>query len=144
MTAWKKTGTRLAATLLATAGIAAGSVAATAPAQAAAPNLAVTGGVYCQFAQPGTTYDKVWSMTRYLKVTAYDFTFHNVNLQEINGGRKFAAELKPGQSLEIKTTWFGCFPSSISGYASAAEYEPLGDNFGFWFNVTRIDNPFVR
>jgi hypothetical protein len=131
---------RAAATLAATVGIAAGSMVAAGPAQAEAPDLSLTGGVYCSFGKPGDPWVNAWYMVRYLKVTAYGRDWPNVSLQEFNGEQKFAPNLKKGESLEIKTKWFGCFPSSISGYTISSDIDPLQNNIGFWANVRRIDN----
>ena len=129
---------------LVAAGVAAGSLVGTAPAQAEVPNLRLTGNVTCQFGAAGTEWKNAWSMTRHIRVTAYGADFPNVTLQEINGARKFAKTLKKGQFLEIRTTWFGCFPSSISGYTISDYAENLTDNAGFWWNMRRIENPFNR
>ncbi|MDH3021804.1 hypothetical protein BJF87_14115 [Gordonia sp. CNJ-863] len=130
--------------VLAAGSIAAGTLVGAAPAQAAVPNLQMTGGVYCQFGAPGTPWNQAWSMTRFMRVTARDGEFRNVTLQETGGATKFKPLLKKNESLLIKTTWFGCFPSSISGYAISDYAENLTDNVGFWWNVRRIDNPFDR
>lgn len=130
--------------VLVAAGIAGGSLVGAAPAQAAVPNLQMTGGVDRQFAAPGTPWNQAWSMTRFMRVTARDGDFRNVTLQEINGATKFKSLLKKNESLTIKTTWFGCFPSSIAGYAISDYAENLTDNAGFWWNVRRIDNPLDR
>ncbi|MBD0863422.1 hypothetical protein IA539_19800 [Gordonia sp. zg691] len=130
--------------MVAAAGIAAGTLVGAAPAQAAVPNLQMTGGVYCQFGAPGTPWNKAWSMTRFMRVTARDGEFRNVTLQEVNGATKFKAQLKKNESLTIKTVWFGCFPSSIAGYAISDYAENLTDNAGFWWNFRRIDNPLDR
>ncbi|EON34830.1 MULTISPECIES: hypothetical protein [Gordonia] len=130
--------------VLVAAGIAGGSLVGAAPAHAAVPNLQMTGGVYCQFGAPGTPWNQAWSMTRFMRVTARDGDFRNVTLQEINGATKFKSQLKKNESLTIKTVWFGCFPSSIAGYAISDYAENLTDNAGFWWNVRRIDNPLDR
>jgi hypothetical protein len=132
---------RAAATVAATVGIAAGSMVAAGPAQAEAPDLALTGGVYCSFGKPGDPWVNSWYMVRYLKVTAYGRDWPNVSLQEFNGEQRFDSKLEKGESLEIKTKWFGCFPSSISGYTISSDIDPLQNNIGFWANVRRIDNP---
>lgn len=115
----------------------------TAPAPAAgAPNLHLEGGVFCTFGiQPGKPWGESWSMTRYMKVTAQNGAFRNVTLQELGGQNQFKKDLKAGESLEIKTVWFGCFPSSISGYTISDYGENLLDNAGFWWNVRQIQNP---
>ncbi|MEO9328009.1 hypothetical protein [Gordonia aurantiaca] len=130
--------------VLAAAGVAAGSLVGVSEARAATPNLVLTGGVYCQFAQPGTEWKNAWSMTRFMTVTARGADFPNVTLQEIGGATKFTRKLEKDKSMTIKTTWFGCFPSSISGYTISDYAENLLDNAGFWWNVRRIDNPFNR
>ncbi len=143
------------AAVLAAAGIAAGGIVGAAPAQAATPgDLQIIGGVTCHFGQWGQPWNQAWYMERWMNVRNIGgTTIHNVTLQEINGGSKFIKELKPGQSMAtwnnntkrwvnpIETRWFGCFPSSISGYTIGAEAENLTNNFGYWQNWRRIDNP---
>lgn len=136
---------RAAAAVVATVGIAAGSVVAAGPAQAEAPDaeapdLVLTGGVSCSFGKPGDPWVNSWYMERWLKVTAYGRNWPNVTLQEFNGEQRFARSLTKGESLEIKTKWFGCFPSSISGGTISSDIDPLLNNIGFWANVKRIDN----
>lgn len=141
----EKTIKRAVAAVAVTAGLAGGSLAATAPAQAdpVVPNLAISGGVFCNFGfQPGVPWTNgIWNMTRFLRVTAQGVDFPNVTLQEFNGETKFTKTLKKGQSMEIKTVWRACFPSSISGYTVSSNAENLLDNAGFWWNLRRIDNP---
>ncbi|GAC68148.1 hypothetical protein GS4_11_04200 [Gordonia soli NBRC 108243] len=122
---------------------------ATAPAQAATPgNLQLLGGVECHFGQWGQPWNQAWYMERWMTVrNTGGSSLHNVTLQEINGPTKFIKELKPGQSMSkwngtrwvrpIETRWFGCFPSSISGYTIATEAENVFDNFGYWRNDIR-------
>ncbi|MFC0314706.1 hypothetical protein ACFQNE_00940 [Gordonia phosphorivorans] len=145
----KKILTRAAVAVTAAGSIGAGTLMAAAPAEAAVPNLRVTGAVTCQFGmQPGQPWTKgIWNMTRVLRVTAENGTFKNVTLQEVNGPRKFAPTLsstgkvgdkKVPRSLEIKTVWPGCFPSSIAGWAISDYQENLLDNAGFWWNLKEI------
>lgn len=137
----KKTLKRAAVAVAAAGTVGAGTLVATPQAQAAVPNLHLSGYVTCKFGlQPGQPWTSgIWNMTREMKVTAYDGNFKNVTLQEINGQKRFAKELKKGQSLEIKTVWPGCFPSSISGYTISDYQENLLDNAGFWWNLRKID-----
>lgn len=132
---------RAATAVAATVGIAAGSAVAAGPAQADPVDLALTGGVYCSFGKPGDPWVNSWYMVRWMKVTANGRDWPNVTLQEFNGAHKFAPNLKKGESLEINTKWFGCFPSSISGYTISSDIDPLQNNIGFWANVERRDNP---
>ncbi|MDL9938580.1 hypothetical protein QSJ18_17680 [Gordonia sp. ABSL1-1] len=146
---------RAGAAVLATVGIAAGSLAATTPAQAAIPgDLQITGNVECHFGQWGQPWNQAWYMYRWMTVrNVGGTTIHNVTLTEINGNQVYIKELKPGQSMSkwnakqnrwvrpIETRWFGCFPSSISGFTVGAEAENLTNNFGYWQNWRRIDNP---
>lgn len=148
----KKNLTRAAVTVAAAAMAGSGALFAAAPAEAAPPNLRLTGNVHCNFGlQPGQPWTAgIWNMTRWMTVTADSGTFHNVTLQEINGQSKFARTLsstgkgadgKPvPKSLTIRTVWSGCFPSSIAGYAIGAEQENLFDNFGFWMNFRQQEN----
>ncbi|MGW0038681.1 hypothetical protein [Gordonia sp. NPDC003376] len=140
----KKSMKRAVAAVAAAAGIAGGSFVATAPAQAATPNLVLTGGVYCKFGfTPGQPWtDGIWNMTRFLTVTARGADFPNVTLQEFNGEKKFVRGLKRDQSLTIKTVWRGCFPSSIAGYTISSNADNLVDNAGFWWNMRQIENIF--
>lgn len=131
---------RAAVAAAAAVGIAAGSVVAAAPAQAAAPDLALTGGVYCSFGKPGDPWQNAWYMVRWMEVTAHGRNWPNVTLHEFGGAEKFSPSLKEGQKLRIETKWFGCFPSSISGYTISSDIDPLQNNIGFWANVRRIDN----
>ncbi|MFW0787557.1 hypothetical protein AAFP35_23925 [Gordonia sp. CPCC 206044] len=146
---------RASAAVLATVGVTAGTLAATTPAQAATPgDLQIIGNVECHFGEWGQPWNQAWYMYRYLTVTNVGgSTMHNVTLQEFNGKRVFVKELKPGQSMSrwdnkanrwvrpIETRWFGCFPSSISGYTIGAEAENLLNNAGYWQNFRRMDNP---
>ncbi|CAM3005401.1 MULTISPECIES: hypothetical protein [Actinomycetes] len=134
---------RAAAAVAATVGIAAGSVVAAAPAQAAPVgpfDLDLTGGVSCEWGKPGDPWVNAWHTKRWMKVTAYGRDWPNVTLQEFNGAQKFAPVLKKGQSLTIETKWFGCFPTSISGYTISSEIDPLQNNIGYWFSVQSIPN----
>lgn len=140
---------------LAAVGVAAGSMTAVAPAQAAGPgDLQITGNVECHFGQWGQPWNQAWYMYRWMTVkNVGGSTMHNVTLQEINGRSVFIKELKPGQTMSkwdnkanrwvrpIETRWPGCFPSSITGYTIGAEAENLANNFGFWQNFRRQDNP---
>ena len=63
-----------------------------------------------------------------------------MTLQEFNGAQKFSPEPEEGTSPRIETKWFGCFPSSISGYTISSDIDPLQNNIGFWANVQRRDN----
>lgn len=138
----KKTMKRAVAGLAVAAGVAAGSLTATAPAEAAVPgNLHLTGGVFCKFGfTPGQPWtDGIWNMTRFMTVTAQYNDVPNVTLQEINGEKKFVKLLKQGDTLTIKTVWRGCFPSSIAGYTISSNADDLSDNFGFWWNLRQID-----
>ncbi|MAU80569.1 hypothetical protein VX037_16575 [Gordonia sp. Z-3] len=144
---------RAGAAVLATVGIAAGSLAGTAPAQAATPgDLQILGGIECHFGQWGQPWNQAWYMYRWMTVRNIgDTTMHNVILNEINGASVRVKELKPGESMSkwngnrwvrpIETRWFGCFPSSISGFTFANEAENLTNNFGYWQNFRRMDNP---
>lgn len=139
----KKTLKRTVAGVAVAAGIASGSMVAAGEAQAAGvPNLALTGGVFCNFGfTPGQPWtDGIWHMTRFMTVTAQNADFPNVTLHEINGEHKFVSKLKKGESLTIKTVWRGCFPSSISGYTISSNADNLLDNAGFWWNLRKIDN----
>ena len=138
----KKTMKRAIAGVAVAAGVAGGSLVTAAPAEAAVGNLHLTGGVYCKFGfTPGQPWtDGIWNMTRFMTVTAQNADMPNVTLQEINGEKKFAKNLKKGESLTIKTVWRGCFPSSISGYTISSNVDDLTDNFGFWWNLRQIDN----
>ncbi|MFM9378766.1 hypothetical protein [Gordonia sp. VNK21] len=148
----KKTLTRAAVALASAGAIGAGGLAAVAPADAATPNLRLTGAVFCHFGQvPGKPWGVQWYMVRTMKVTAEGSSFKNVHLQELGGTSKFAPLLSPTgkdangkavpKSLEITTKWPGCFPSSISGYTISDYAENLVDNFGFWWNLRKIENP---
>ncbi|ACY23206.1 hypothetical protein Gbro_4039 [Gordonia bronchialis DSM 43247] len=146
---------RATTAVLVAAGIAAGTVAGTAPSQAAAPgDLQIQGNVECHFGQWGQPWNKAWYMYRYMTVrNVGGSTMHNVTLQEINGRSVFIKELKPGQTMSkwsarenrwvrpIETRWTGCWPSSITGYTIGAEAENLTNNFGYWQNWRRADNP---
>ncbi|MFD1814588.1 hypothetical protein [Rhodococcus gannanensis] len=121
-------------------GIAAGSVVTAAPAQAAPVgpvDLDLVGGVYCSFGKPGDPWVDSWYMVRWMEVTAYGRDWPNVTLQEFGGQQQFSPLLKAGQKLRIETKWFGCFPSSISGYTISSDVDPLQNNIGFWANVER-------
>ncbi|HEY9312590.1 hypothetical protein [Williamsia sp.] len=134
---------RAAVAAAAAVGIAAGSAIATAPAQAApvgAVDLDLTGGVYCSFGKPGDPWVNSWYMVRWMEVKAYGADFPNVTLQEFNGAQKFTPKLKKNETLRIETKWFGCFPSSISGYTISSNIDPLQNNIGYWANVQRRDN----
>ena len=120
-------------------GIATGGVVA-APAQAAPVgpvDLDLIGGVYCAFGKPGDPWADSWYMVRWMEVTAYGRDWPNVTLQEMGGAQQFSPLLKQGEKLRIETKWFGCFPSSISGYTISSDVDPLQNNFGFWANVER-------
>lgn len=154
----KKLITRAVATLAAVAGIAAGSVVAAPQAQAAAPgDLAMIGGVSCEFKRWGPNWDSgpIWQMTRWMGVkNVGGSTITNVRLTEVAGATyspNFTADgqrarsLKAGQEfIAVKTTWAGCWPSSISGYVIGDQVENLANNFGFWWNVRQIDPPQNR
>ena len=134
---------RAAVAAAAAVGIAAGSAIATAPAQAApvgAVDLDLTGGVYCSFGKPGDPWVNSWYMVRWMEVKAYGADFPNVTLQVFNGAQKFTPKLKKNETLRIETKWFGCFPSSISGYTISSNIDPLQNNIGYWANVQRRDN----
>lgn len=145
----KKLLTRAAIAVTAAGSIGASTLVAAAPAEAAVPNLRVSGAVTCNFGmQPGQPWTAgIWNMTRVLRVTADAGNFKNVTLQEINGPKKFAPWLsstgkigdkKVPRTLEIKTVWPGCFPSSIAGYAISDYQENLLDNAGFWWNLREV------
>ena len=137
---------RAAVAAAAAVGIAAGSAVAVAPVQAAPVgpvDLDLTGGVYCSFGKPGDPWVNSWYMVRWMEVTAYGADFPNVTLHEFNGAEKFTPKLVKGQKLRIESKWFGCFPSSISGYAISSNIDPLQNNIGFWANVERRDNPLT-
>lgn len=134
---------RAAVAAAAAVGIAAGGVVAAGPAQAAPVgplDLDLTGGVYCSFGKPGDPWQNSWYMVRWMEVTAYGRDWPNVTLHEFGGAEKRSANLKKGQKLRIETKWFGCFPSSISGYTISSDIDPLQNNIGFWANVERRDN----
>ncbi|QNG19783.1 hypothetical protein G4H71_15790 [Rhodococcus triatomae] len=134
---------RAVAALGATVGLTAAGVMAAAPANAQEPfNLRVEGGVHCSFGQPGQPWQNFWSMHRWMDVVNDGpGVAPNVVLQEFGGAHKFAQELKPGERLTIDTRWFGCWPSSISGYTYSSLIDPLQDNVGFWANVELRENP---
>lgn len=132
---------RAAAAVAATVGIAAGSVVAAAPAQADPVgdlDLALTGGVSCEWGKPGDPWLNAWHTKRWMKVTAHGRDWPNVTLQEFNGEQKFAQVLKKDTSLTIQTKWFGCFPTSISGYTISSDIDPLQNNIGFWYSLRDI------
>lgn len=133
---------RAAAAVAATVGIAAGSVVAAAPAQAddAAPDLVVTGGVSCEWGKPGDPWTNAWHTKRWMTVTAHGRDWPNVTLQEFNGEQRFEKLLKKDKSLTIETKWFGCFPTSISGYTISSDIDPLQNNIGFWYSLRNIPN----
>jgi len=136
--------TRGLAAVVAACGIGAASVVAAAPAQADAPaDLALLGGVDCSFGKPGVPWKDAWSMHRWMVVKNIGgTTMPGVTLQEINGPALNVGDLKPGQtSKPIETTWFGCFPSSIAGYTWGANAEPIMNNYGFWWNLRKVDQP---
>ncbi|MEE3853275.1 hypothetical protein VZC37_23255 [Gordonia sp. LSe1-13] len=139
---------RAGAAALATVGIAAGSLAGTAPAQAVpgVHNLQMIGGINCYWKGWGPTWDNLpgWRMHRWMGVkNTGSQRMHGVTVTELFGAAKSpnfrgqpARSLKPGQTfIAFDTTWEGCWPSSISGYAIATETEDLLDNWGFWANV---------
>lgn len=137
---------RAVTAVLASAAVAAGMMVGTGSAVAAAPgDLQISGGVECHFGQQGDRWDQFWYQYRWMTVKNIGgSTMHNVTLQEINGARAFARELKPGESMStwnakenrwqrpIETRWFGCVPTSISGYTWAAEIDNLTNNIGYW------------
>lgn len=145
---------RTGAAVLATVGIAAGTLAGTTPAQAATPgDLEVIGGIECHFGQWGQPWNQAWYMYRWMTVrNVGGTTMHNVIFNEINGKSVRVKELKPGDSLSkwdnkanrwvrpIETRWFGCFPSTISGFVFANEAENLVNNFGYWQNWRNQEN----
>lgn len=133
---------RAAAAVAATVGIAAGSVVAAAPAQAddAAPDLVVTGGVSCEWGKPGDPWTNAWHTKRWMTVTAHGRDWPNVTLQEFNGEQRFEKLLEKDKSLRIETKWFGCFPTSISGYTISSDIDPLQNNIGFWYSLRNIPN----
>ncbi|EOM77174.1 hypothetical protein DW322_19420 [Rhodococcus rhodnii] len=131
---------RAAVAAAAAAGIAGASVVGAAPAQAQpAPfDLAISGGVDCQWARPGQPWSDLWTMKRWMTVTNNGpGPAPNVTLQEFFGEQRFSPELKPGQSLTIETMWTGCWPASISGYTASSLIDPLYNNVGFWANIER-------
>jgi len=134
---------RAAVAVAAAVGIATGSVVATGAAQAAPAgpvDLELNGGVFCSFGKPGDPWVNSWYMVRWMEVTAHGRDWPNVTLQEFNGAQKFSKNLKKGDKLRIETKWFGCFPSSISGYTISSDIDPLQNNIGFWANIQRRDN----
>ncbi|RPA56899.1 hypothetical protein EF294_20150 [Gordonia oryzae] len=149
----KKTMKRAVAATAVAAGIAGGTLAAAGEAQAAGPgDLAMLGGVSCEFKRWGPNWDSgpLWQMTRWMGVkNVGGSTMTNVNVTEIGGATKQvriagqpAGLLKPGQFYRyVETKWAGCWPSSISGYTIGAQVENLANNFGFWANVRQIPAP---
>lgn len=136
--------TRALVAAVAACGIGAGSALVAAPAHADAPaDLAVLGGVDCNFGAPGVPWKDAWSMHRWMVVkNVGGTTMPGVTLQEINGATLHVGDLKPNQtSKPIETTWFGCFPTSIAGYTWGAYTENLSNNYGFWWNVRKLDQP---
>lgn len=144
----KNTLKKAAVAALATAGIAAGTIAGTAPAQAATPaNLQLYGWVNCYWKGWGPTWDNLpgWRMHRVLGVrnTSDTFTMTGVSITELNGssklvkvGKQAPGELRKGQYYRlVDTTWNGCWPSSVAGYTIGHQAENVFDNAGFWANV---------
>ncbi|MEZ5212970.1 MULTISPECIES: hypothetical protein [unclassified Gordonia (in: high G+C Gram-positive bacteria)] len=165
----KKTLKRAAVAVTAAGAIGAGSLFATAPAQAATPgNLTMLGGVDCTFQAWGPNWkpNPLWQMKRWMGVkNTGGSTMNNVTITEIGGATKTvpakkkgqkdsfgkviakdtrAGQLLPGQTyISVNTKWAGCWPSSISGYTIGAENEAfqIQDNFGFWMNVRQQQAP---
>ena len=130
---------RAAVAAAATVGIATGSVVAAAPAQADhAPDLVLTGSVSCEWGKPGDPWVNAWHTKRTMTVTAHGRDWPNVTLQEFDGATKTAAKLEKGKSLTIESKWFGCFPTSISGYTISSDIDPLQNNVGFWYSLRSI------
>ncbi len=151
----KKSLKRAGVAMLATVGIAAGTLAGTAPASAASPgDLQILGGIECHFGQWGQPWNQAWYMYRWMTVRNIGgSTMHNVILNEINGASVRVKELKPGESMSkwdnkakrwvrpIETRWFGCVPATISGFTFGDEAENLLNNFGYWQNWRNEQNP---
>lgn len=146
---------RASVAVMATVGIAAGTLAGTTPAQAATPgDLQITGGIECHFGQWGQPWNKAWYMYRWMTVKNIGgSTMHNVILNEINGASVRVKELKPNATMSkwdakqnrwvrpIETRWFGCFPATISGWTFGDEAENITNNFGYWQNWRNQENP---
>lgn len=144
---------KAAVALAATAGLTAGGFAAAAPAQAATPgDLALIGGVNCEFKRWGPNWNSgpIWQMKRWMGVKNIGGSpMTNVWVHEIAGASKRVAikgqpggVLRPNQTyIAVSTTWPGCWPSSISGYTIGDQVENIFNNAGFWANVRSIDPP---
>ncbi|WP_246222092.1 MULTISPECIES: hypothetical protein [Gordonia] len=138
--------------VLAAAGLAGGTIAGTAPAQAAGPgDLQIRGAVKCVFGQWGQPWNQLWYMKRSLTVKNIGgTTIHNVTLTEFNGRSVHINEIKPGKTAmvynkaakrwqyPIETRWTGCVPSSISGYTISPVIENLSNNLGAWRNEVTV------
>ncbi|HMS74272.1 hypothetical protein [Gordonia sp. (in: high G+C Gram-positive bacteria)] len=146
---------KAAAAGLAVAGLAAGTIAGTAPAQAAWPgDLQIRGSVKCVFGQWGQPWNQLWYMKRSMTVkNVGGTTIRNVTLSEFNGRTVHINEVKPGKTVmiynkaakrwqyPIETRWAGCVPSSISGYTISPVIENIDNNVGAWRNeVTMARN----
>ncbi|MFW0788487.1 hypothetical protein [Gordonia sp. CPCC 205333] len=137
---------RMVVAVLAAVALAVGMLAGTGQAAAATPGeLQIRGGVECHFGQPGQPWNNFWYQYRWMTVVNVGgSTMYNVTLQEVGGATRFAKSIKPGQSMStyntktkrwqrpIETRWFGCIPTSISGYTWGATIDNVLDNFGYW------------
>ncbi len=137
---------RVVIAVFAAVALAVGMLAGAGQAAAATPGeLQIRGGVECHFGNYGQTWDKFWYQYRWMTVVNIGgSTMRDVTLQDTGGARAFIKELKPGQSMSrwdaknnrwarpIETRWFGCVPTSISGYTWGATIDNLLDNFGYW------------
>lgn len=151
----KKTLTRAAVAVAAAGAMGAGTLLATAPAQANTPgDLQIIGGVHCTFKPWGPNWNSgpVWQMERFLGVTnTGGSTMTGVTVTEFGGETKLlpakktngkvtqaAGVLKAGQTvITVTNKWRGCWPASISGYTIGDQIENPLNNVGYWQNFRR-------
>ncbi|MFC3242957.1 hypothetical protein ACFOJ6_12010 [Gordonia humi] len=118
----------------------------------------------CEFKKWGPNWNSgpIWQMHRHMGVKNIGgSTMTHVKVTELFGATKQvpamkkadltkagvknardtkAGELLPGQTFTAFTsTWQGCWPSSISGYAIGDQVENIFNNAGFWWNLRQIE-----